>query len=111
MPDSQPQSTPVWCELDGEHVLISSAAGCQKDNNLARDGRVAESIVDPENPCHYLEVRGRVVMRTPVGADERIDRLDRKYLGTKYSYRSPGRQRTLCEILPIHAVFPTKIHR
>ena len=101
--DSQPQSTPVWCEFDGEHVAINSPAGHQKDNNLARDGRVAESIVDPDNPYHYLEVRGRVVARTPVGADEQIDHLAQIYLGTNYSYRSPGEQRMLYKILPIHA--------
>ena len=59
MPDGQPQVTPVWVDYDGRHVLINTAEGRQKDKNLQRDKRVALSILDPDNPYKYLEVRGR----------------------------------------------------
>ncbi len=64
MPKGQPQVTPVWVDYDGRHVLVNTAEGRQKDKNLQRDGRVALSILDPDNPYRYLEVRGRVAERT-----------------------------------------------
>src|SRR5262249_11557959 len=69
MPSGQPQVTPVWVDYDGQHVLINTAEGRQKDKNLTRDGRVALSIMDPDNPYRYLEIRGRVTERTRNGAD------------------------------------------
>jgi len=102
MPDGRPQVTPVWCEYDGRHVLINTAAGRQKDRNLVRDGRVALSLTDPDDPFRYLEVRGRVVERTEKGADEHIDRLAQKYMGTRYPDRQPGERRILYRIEPEH---------
>ena len=60
MPDGRPQVTPVWCDLEGDHVVFNSAKGRQKDRNVRRDPRVALAVVDPDNPYRYLEIRGRV---------------------------------------------------
>ena len=49
MPDGSPQVTPVWCDLEGNHVLFNSAKGRQKDRNVRRDPRIALAIIDPEN--------------------------------------------------------------
>src|SRR2546430_13106047 len=49
------------------------------------------SIIDPENPYRYLEIRGKVVEITEQGADAHIDKLAKKYLGLdKYPHRQPG---------------------
>lgn len=100
MPSGAPQVTPVWCDYDGQHVLINTAIGRQKDKNLQRDGRVALSILDPENPYRYLEVRGKVVERTEKGADESIEQLSHKYLGKPYPFRQPGEKRVLYRVKP-----------
>ncbi len=101
MPDGQPQVTPVWCDFDGAHVLVNSAAGRQKDLNIRRDPRVALAILDPDNPYRYLEVRGRVVDITQQGADQHIDKMAKKYLGKdKYPFRQPGEVRVLYKISP-----------
>ena len=103
MPDGRPQVTPVWCDFDGQHILINSARGRQKDRNLRRDPRVALSIQDPDNPYRYLEVRGRVAEITERGADEHIDRMAKKYMGLdKYPHRQPGEVRVLYKIRPEH---------
>ena len=81
MPDGSPQVTPVWVDFDGTHILVNSARGRQKDLNMRRDQRVALEILDPENPYRYLQVRGRVVEITEVGADAHIDKMATKYLG------------------------------
>jgi PPOX class probable F420-dependent enzyme len=103
MPDGQPQVTPVWVDYDGRHVLINTAAGRQKDKNLQRDGRVALSIIDPDNPYRYLEVRGHVAERSGAGADQHIDAMAMKYLGKeKYPFRQPGEVRILYKVEPEH---------
>jgi PPOX class probable F420-dependent enzyme len=101
MPDGKPQSTPVWVDYDGKYVVINTAEGRQKDKNLQRDGRVALSITDPDNPYRYLEVRGRVAERTVAGADQHIDAMAKKYLGKdKYPYRQPGEVRVIYKVAP-----------
>src|SRR5438874_13621148 len=97
MPDGRPQVTPVWCDLEADYVVFNSAKGRQKDKNVRRDPRVAISIVDPDNPYRYLEIRGRVVEITEQGADTHIDKLAKKYLGVdKYPY--PKRAKSECSI-------------
>jgi PPOX class probable F420-dependent enzyme len=101
MPDGSPQVTPVWCDYDGENVLINTAAGRVKDKNLQREPRVSLSILDPDNPYRYLQIRGRVVERTHEGADEHIDSMAKKYLGVDvYPYRNQGEVRIIYKIKP-----------
>jgi PPOX class probable F420-dependent enzyme len=103
MPDGAPQVTPVWIDFDGTHVLFNTAEKRQKDRNLQRDGRVAISIVDPENPFRYLEVRGKVVERTHMGADRHIDAMAKKHTGSdKYTFGQPGEVRVIFKIAPEH---------
>jgi PPOX class probable F420-dependent enzyme len=103
MPDGRPQVTPVWCDFDGQHVLINSAKGRQKDRNMRRDPRVSLALVDVDNPYRYLEIRGQVVEVTEEGADAHIDRMTKKYLDKdKYPFRQPGEVRVLYKIEPQH---------
>ena len=103
MPDGSPQTTPVWCDSDGEHVIFNSAKGRQKDRNVRRDPRVAMAIIDPDNPYRYLEIRGKVVEITEQGADAHIDKMAKKYLDkNKYPFRQPGEVRVMYKIRPEH---------
>jgi PPOX class probable F420-dependent enzyme len=104
MPDGSPQVTPVWCDYDGKHVIFNTAEGRQKDRNLKRDPHVAMSIMDPDNPYRFLEVRGKVEQRTKEGADTHIDKMAKKYLGVeKYPNRRPGEVRVIYKIRPERA--------
>jgi PPOX class probable F420-dependent enzyme len=103
MPSGQPQVTPVWVDYDGRNVLINTAEGRQKDRNLQRDRRVALSILDPDNPYRYLEVRGHVAERTRNGAEQHIDAMAKRYLDKDtYPFRQPGEVRVLYKIEPEH---------
>ena len=103
MPDGSPQTTPVWCDSDGENVIFNSAKGRQKDRNVRRDPRVAMAIIDPDNPYRYLEIRGKVVEITEQGADAHIDKMAKKYLDKdKYPFRQPAEVRVLYKIRPEH---------
>jgi PPOX class probable F420-dependent enzyme len=101
MPDGSPQVTPVWVDYDGSHVIVNSARGRQKDKNMQRDAKVALSILDPDNPYRYLEIRGKVDAITEQGADEHIDKMAKKYMGKDtYPYRNPKEVRVMYKILP-----------
>ena len=101
MPDGSPQVTPVWCDIEGDLVIVNTAKGRQKDKNMRRDPRVALAIIDPENPYRYLEIRGRIVEIAEQGADQHIDKMAKKYLGAdKYPYRKPDEQRVIYKIQP-----------
>ncbi len=72
-----------------------------KDKNLQRNPNVALSILDPENPYRYLQVRGRVAEMTERGADAHIDALAKKYLGQDtYPFRRPGEVRVIVKVVP-----------
>jgi PPOX class probable F420-dependent enzyme len=99
MPDGSPQTTPVWVDLVDGKILVNSALGRQKDKNLRRDPRVAVTLIDPDNPYRYLELRGRVSDITHEGADKHIDKMAKKYLDKdKYPFAQPGEQRVIYKI-------------
>ncbi len=103
MKDGSPQVTPVWFDFDGTHVRVNSAKGRLKDLNMRRDPRVGIAIVDPTNLYRHLEIRGRVVEITEVGADAHIDSLAKKYMGVdKYPFASPDQVRVIYRIEPLH---------
>jgi PPOX class probable F420-dependent enzyme len=101
MPDGAPQNTQVWVETDGQHILVNTAEGRQKVNNVRRDPRVALNVVDPTNAWRIASVRGRVVDITTEGADRLIDELAKKYLNEEaYPFRQPGEVRLTIKIAP-----------
>ena len=101
--DGAPQSNPVWFDWDGELIRFSQTTTRQKLRNVQREPRVALSIVDPENPYRYLEVRGTVVAVDPDPEKAFIDAMAQKYLGAeKYPWNRPGDERVVVVIRPEH---------
>ncbi len=80
MPDGQPQTTPVWCNRDGDHVLINTMRGFRKEKNMRLNPRVTLLVYDPKNPLHNIEIRGKVVEMSKEGALEHLDALTRLYM-------------------------------
>ena len=81
MPDGTPQVTPVWFDYTDGKIRVNSAKGRVKSRNMREDAPVALSILDPENPYRYIQIRGRVAHVTEEGASAHIDSLAKKYLG------------------------------
>jgi PPOX class probable F420-dependent enzyme len=101
MPDGTPQVTPVWFDYEGGAVRVNTAKGRVKARNMKEGSPVALSIMDPDNPYRYLQVRGRVRRVIEAGADRHIDSLAKKYLGKdKYPFAQPGEVRVMYEIEP-----------
>jgi len=80
MPDGQPQTTPVWCNREGDHILVNTMRGFQKEKNIRANPRVTLLAYDPLNPLHNIEIRGVVVEMTCDGAVEHLNQLTSKYI-------------------------------
>lgn len=105
MPDGRPQVNPVWCDFDGTHVRINSAAGRQKDKNLKERKLATVLLVDPDNVFFWVEVRGTVDEITTEGGDAHIDALAKKYLNAdSYPFRNPAETRVIYKIRPDRVV-------
>jgi PPOX class probable F420-dependent enzyme len=103
MPDGSPQVSTIWIDRDGDDVLVNTAEGRVKTDNLRRDGRVAISVFDQQDHDEQVIVRGTVVDMTTEGADEHIDFLAKKYLGAdSYPFRDPDEQRVIVRVRPDH---------
>ena len=107
MPDGQPQLSVVWCNSDGDQVLVNTASGRQKHLNILRNPRVTLLAVDPGNPYRFIEVRGTVAEIAEEGAVKHIGELARIYTSQPgfYGYTVPADQqhretRLMCRIKP-----------
>lgn len=102
MKDGSPQVTPVWFDYANGRVRVNTAKGRVKARTLREGAPVAMSILDPDNPYRYLQIRGRVARATEDGASAHIDALAKKYLGKdQYPFAQPGEVRVLYEIEPL----------
>ena len=112
MPDGSPQTSVVWCDLDGALMRVNTMRGFQKERNMRRSPRVTLLCYDPRQPLRYLEVRGTVVEMTEVGAGDHLDEIASKYAGRPIRYFGdviPARfaeteTPVLCRIRPTHVV-------
>ncbi len=109
MPDGQPQTTVVWCNFDGRHVLVNTMRGFRKEKNMRANPKVTLLCYDPRQPLRYLEIRGRVVEMTEEGALEHLDGLSELYTGRSPYFGKcvPAEFKeketpVLCKILPGH---------
>jgi PPOX class probable F420-dependent enzyme len=79
MPDGQPQTTPVWCNLDGNDVLINTMKQFRKQKNMRLNPKVTLIAYQLKQPLRNIEVRGRVVEMTEEGALEHLNELNKLY--------------------------------
>lgn len=95
-----PQVTPVWFDFDGTYLVVNTARGRVKDKIMHRHPSVALTIQDPDDHYRYLQVSGKVVEETEVGAFDVIRDLNFKYHGDRDYSTSPGEVRVTYKILP-----------
>jgi PPOX class probable F420-dependent enzyme len=89
MPDGAPHSIPLWAILEDGRIAFFTQPTSRKARNVARDPRVALSVIDSSNPYRNAQIRGRVVEvveGTP--ALEVIDRISQYYIGEPFPMRS-----------------------
>ncbi len=90
-PDGRPQTQVMWVHADDDHVLINTEVHRAKFKNTSNDPRVTVTVMDAENPYHYVEVRGHVAEF--VRGDEALENyqlLRQKYRSKNYSKAIEG---------------------
>ena len=111
MPDGAPQSSIVWTDYDGEHVLINTTLERQKGLNMQSNPKVTLLVIDPNNSTRWIEIRGLVRELTIEGAEAHADKLTQSYCPDKqFFYRDiyPPEQRDK-ETRVIAKIEPIKI--
>jgi PPOX class probable F420-dependent enzyme len=89
LPDGAPHTVAIWVGTEGDRVAFFTQATSRKARNLARDPRVALSVVDRANPYSTGWVRGRVVeTRSGEAALPLIDAISLRYTGQPLPMRS-----------------------
>jgi PPOX class probable F420-dependent enzyme len=86
MPDGQPQCSIIWTDYDGQYLLLNTTLERQKGKNLCANPKVTLLVIDPNDSSRWIEVRGRVVEVTPVGAVAHADKLTRRYHPDKHHF-------------------------
>lgn len=75
--DGTPQQTPMWYDLDGDTILMNTAAGRLKYRNLQRDPRVSFAVVDG---YRWVTITGHIELNE----DQAIAQADIKRLAIRY---------------------------
>ena len=81
--DGSPQTSIVWVDTDGEHVIFNTTNWRAKGKHLRRDPRVSVTVFDKQDPYRYFEVVG-VAELDLEGANEHITQLSQKYRGEDF---------------------------
>lgn len=117
MPNGTPHQSVVWQLWEDPYMLISSYGATQKVKNLQHDPRVSVTIFAPNDPYHYVVVRGVVESmdeETDLTSEAAfVNRVSHHYTGKKY-YGNDGEEchALLKDAMPntlVIKIRPTKI--
>lgn len=78
-PDDTVQVNPMWFEFDGERIRFTHTTKRAKFRNLQRNPSMSLSIMDPDHPTSYLEVRGKLVEIIPDPTGSFYVQLGKRY--------------------------------
>lgn len=88
-----PQVNPVWFLFDGKRLLLSVKGDTAKLRNMQNNHWVALSVLDPDDPFRYLELRGRVLSFELYLTLAFVNQLAQKYTGADFTGGSAGEER------------------
>ena len=89
LPSGAPHSIPLWAIYENGRIAFFTQPSSRKARNIARDPRVALSVVDSTNPYRNVQIRGLVVETVEGDAAlEIIDRISQYYIGRPFPMRS-----------------------
>jgi PPOX class probable F420-dependent enzyme len=99
-PDGHLSCNPVSIVWDGEKIRFSSLDRTKKIRNLRADPRIALSILDPDDPTRYVEIRGTADVESDEGRVF-VNRMAQKYMDVdEYPYDPPNAKRM---VVTVHA--------
>jgi PPOX class probable F420-dependent enzyme len=86
--DGAPHTVSIWTGVEGDDVVFFTSRSSRKGRNIARDPRVALTVVDLENPYRTARIRGTV--RETLDGDAAmkiVDRMSERYTGGPFAVR------------------------
>ena len=105
-PDGRLSCNPVSIVWDGEKIRFSSLERVKKIRNLLEDPRIALSILDPDDPTRYLEVRGRAEIASDTDRAF-VNSMAKKYMDVdEYPYDPPKAKRMVVTVHIEHVSTP-----
>jgi PPOX class probable F420-dependent enzyme len=104
-PDGTPQVNPTWFRFDGTHLWLTTTTSRRKSVNWQLHPDVALSIIDPERPYRYLEVRGRVDRVEPDPDAVEFFRLADRYGFDEPDPYADAANRVAVAIRPLHTTY------
>jgi PPOX class probable F420-dependent enzyme len=89
MPDGAPHGTVVWGAVHDDHAIVfTNNPDGLKGRNMARDPRVAITVVDRDNPYRAGQLRGHVEgTLSGEEADAIVDAMSVKFTGESFPMR------------------------
>lgn len=100
MADGSPHLTPVWIDVEGDEILLSTTEETVKAVNMRRDPRVAVAIEAAEDRYRVVTIRGRAVAFEAGGATDLVDRLSLRHDGHPWEGPEDEGTRVLVRIRP-----------
>ena len=95
-PGGAPQTSIVWVDTDGDHLLVNTTNTRAKARNLRRDPRISVLVFDVGDPHRYFEVEGTAELVRD-GAEEHIEELSQRYDGKEFT---GPRDRVIVKVTP-----------
>jgi PPOX class probable F420-dependent enzyme len=82
LPDGTPQLTVMWYRRVDDTLQMITPAASRKARNMAKDGRAAIVVTDPDNGYAYVEMRGRIELSNDPGANrDALRAIATRYIG------------------------------
>jgi PPOX class probable F420-dependent enzyme len=89
MKDGAPHAVSIWTGVEDDRLVFFTTASSLKGRNIARDPRVALSVVDRANPYRTAQLRGEVVESFDGDrAMEVVDRISERYVYEPFTIRT-----------------------
>lgn len=107
--DGRPHAAPVWYDLDGPTLVVTTGADTVKGRNIARDPRVSLCVQDDRPPFSFVVVEGTAEITDDVGEVRRwAARIGGRYMGAdraeEYGKRNGVPGELLVRVTPEHVV-------
>jgi len=99
-PDGAPQVNPIWFLRDGDRIQFGVKGDTQKLRNIRREPRIALSFLSPDDPRHYLELRGEVIEIFMYDDLSFLNLMARKYTGADATFGEVGEPRFRMTFIP-----------
>lgn len=99
--DGTPHNTVIWVDVnDKGEIYFNTAVGRVKERHLRANPAIAISVLDPENPYHWVTINGTAEISAE-GALDSINRLAKKYIDRDtYPGLQPGEERVNVYVRP-----------